>query len=459
MNPIQPTRLEIKTDMKKIISLLLTVSLLSACSGTPGVSVRETDPPETVSRTEITFPVSVSAEETTTVPDELPVMGSISEETTLTEAVPTETTPTEPAPPTPPDTEQFDREIAVLAEKYSVPGMSLCVFADGEILHSVHLGYADTENEIPCDGETVYRVASVSKLISAIVLMTLYDRGEIDPYTDLEELTGLPYNFPGSKDRVLLWHLMTHTAGFTDSYAYEELSPSYYYDASYVMEQCYTYAAPGEKYNYCNFGAGMVGSIVEILTGEFFHDYADSVLFSKLDMNAAYCADLLKDREKCANLYEIGVDVYSPKTWGRSTAYYERFGLGNSYLSAQCELLITAADLARLGILLSGDGSVDGVEILSRAAVDAINTSYTETEEYELGLHTRIYPDTIVPGRTIYGHPGFALGNICGLYYDPSDGTGIALCTNSCYSGTSPNGVYGILDESIKLSYRTFFDR
>lgn len=445
--------------MKKIVSLLLTLSLLSACSGTPDASVRETTPPETVSRTEVTFPISISAEETTTVPDELPVMGSVSEETASTEAVLTETTPAETVPPIPPDTERFDREIKAIAEKYSVPGMSLCVFADGEIVHSVHLGYADTENEIPCDGETVYRVASVSKLISSIVLMTLYDRGEIDPYADLEELTGLPYNFPGSKDRVLLWHLMTHTAGFTDSYAYEELSPSRYYDASYVMEQCYTYAAPGEKYNYCNFGAGTVGSIVELLTDEFFHDYADSVLFSRLDMNAAYCADLLKDREKCANLYEIGVDVYSPKTWGRSTAYYERFGLGNSYLSSQCELLISAADLARLGILLSGNGSVDGVEILSQAAVDAINTFYAETEEFGLGLLTRIYPDTIVPGRTIYGHPGFALGNICGLYYDPSDGTGIALCTNSCYSGTSRNGVYGILDESIKLTYQTFFDR
>ena len=225
------------------------------------------------------------------------------------------------------------------------------------------------------------------------------------------------------------------------------------------MEQCYAYTAPGEKYNYCNFGAGTVGSIVEILTGEFFHDYADSALFSKLNMNAAYCADLLKEREKCANLYENDTEIYTPKTWGRSTAYYECFGLGNSYLSAQCELLISAADLARLGILLSGDGSVGGIEILSRAAVDAINASYAETEEFELGLHTRIYPDTIVSGRTIYGHPGFALGNICGLYYDPSDGTGIALCTNGCYSGTSRNGLYGILDESIKLSYQTFFDR
>lgn len=454
--------------MKKILSLLLTVSLLSACAGTPGASIRETDPPEPVSQTETPSPTSASAEETTTVPDELPVMASVSEEITETETAPPETDPPETAPPTtsieetappvPPDTERFDREIAVLAEKYTVPGMSLCVFADGEIIHSVHFGYADTENEIPCGGETVYRVASVSKLISSIVLMTLCDRGEIDPYTDLEELTGLPYNFPGSKDRVLLWHLMTHTAGLTDSYAYEELSPTRYYDASYVMKQCYTYAAPGEKYNYCNFGAGTVGAIAEILTGEFFHDYADSALFSKLDMNAAYCADLLKDREKCANLYENDEEIHTPKTWGRSTAYYERFGLGNSYLSAQCELLISAVDLARLGILLSGNGSVDGVEILSQSAVDMINTPYAESEEFSLGLLNRIYPDTVVPGRTICGHPGFALGNICGLFYDPSDGTGIALCTNSCYSRKSENGIYGILDESIKLTYQTFFD-
>lgn len=436
--------------MKKIISLLLTASLLSACAGEPvspppPVSCgfpEGTAPPEseTASRVETVLRSEAPAEEA------IPAMGFVSAEA-------------KPAPPPAPDLEKFDREIGEIARKYSAVGLSLCVFSDGEILHGVHLGYADRENEIPCGSDTVYRVASVSKLVSSIVLMTLYDRGEINPHTDLEELTGLPYNCPGSEGRVLLWHLMTHTAGLTDSYVYEELSPSRYYDTAYVMEHSYACAAPGEKYSYCNFGAGTVGSLVELLTGEYFHDYADSVLFSRLSMNAAYCADLLKDREKCAVLYEYGEDAYFPKTWGRTTAYYERFGLGNSYLSSQCELLISAADLARLGILLAGDGSVDGTEILSREAVDTINTAYAQSEQYGLGLLNRIYPDTVVPGRTLCGHPGFALGCVCGLYYDPADGTGIALCTNGCYSGTSPNGVYGILDESIKLTYRTFFEK
>ncbi|MCM1335692.1 MAG: beta-lactamase family protein [Bacteroides sp.] len=466
--------------MKKILSLFLTVSLLASCAGAPGeATLSETElssPSETellsssetkasasltgseapLSETKATTAVSAT---TTTLAGNSAFPQAIPAMATAEETVETTAEATEPryALPDPPALEDFDRAVGEIAERYATTGLSLCVFSGGEIVHSVYLGYADKEADIPSDQETLYRVASVSKLVSAIVLMTLVDEGAIDLNDDLEELTGLPYNFPGSTDRVLLWHLLSHTAGLTDSYIYEELATTSYFSAPYVLESGYLYAAPGTVYNYSNFGAGTIGAVVERLTGEFFHDYADRALFAPLGMNAAYCADRLKDRQKCATLYLAGEINFDPKTWGRLSAYYERFGLGNSYLAAQCELLISAADLARLGIVLAGDGRVDGVEILSRAAVNAINTPYFDAPAYRQGLITRIYPDTIVAGRTIYGHPGYALGNVNGLYYDPSDGTGVALCTNGCYAAVKPNGVYSILDESIKLVYESFF--
>ncbi len=354
----------------------------------------------------------------------------------------------------------FDEAIAECAADNDVVGMGLCVFAESEVIYEIDLGYADLENDIPCDENTIYRVASVSKLISAMALMTLYDEGMIDPYSDLEELTGLPFNYTGSDERVLLWHLLTHTAGLNDSYVYE-ISPSYYYNISYVLNNSHNYYDPGEQYSYTNFGLGTVGAVAEVLTGEYFHDFADRVIFSKLDMNAAYCADLLKDRSACANIYSYGELSASPKSWYRNSGYYEDFGLGNSYLSAQCELLISPSDLARLGIVIAGDGSVDGVRILSKEAVDLINTPYYHNGDkpFDLGLVTRIYDNNLIEGRRIFGHSGCALGNVCGLYYDPADHTGIALCTNGCWLGQAPdNNVYCILDDCIKLVYDTFFE-
>ena len=358
------------------------------------------------------------------------------------------------------DYDAFDEHIAEIAADNDVVGMGLCVFAEGEIIHEIYIGLADKENNIPCGENTVYRVASVSKLISSMALMTLYDDGLIDPYSDLEEITGLPFNHSGSDERVLLWHLMTHTAGLNDSYIYE-ISPSYYYDVSYVLKNSHNYFEPGEQYSYTNFGAGTVGATAEKLTGEYFHDFADRVIFSKLDMDAAYCADMLDDRSDCANIYSYGVLNASPKSWYRNSKYYESFGLGNSYLNAQCELLITPRDLARLGIVIAGDGSVDGVRILSEEAVGLINIPYYHNGDmyFDVGLCTRIYDGNLAEGRRIFGHAGCALGNVCGLYYDPSDHTGIALCTNGCYLGINgENGVYDIIDDCIEYVYDTLFE-
>lgn len=357
------------------------------------------------------------------------------------------------------DFNAFENRIAECAEKNNVVGMGLCVFADGKVIYETDLGYADKENGILCDNNTVYRVASVSKLVSAMALMTLYDEGKIDPYSDLEELTGLPYNNGRSENRVRLWNLLTHTAGLADGVAYNNAAANYY-SVSYVLEKSHCGSKIGKSYIYTNFGVGTVGSIVEKITGEYFHRFASRVIFDKLDMNAAYCADMLKDRSRCANVYQNGKLRISPKSWGRTGGYYESFGLGNSYLTAQCELLISPEDLARLGIVISGDGSADGVRILSKEAVELINTPYFKSESipFDMGLCTRIYDGNLVKGRKIFGHSGCAYGNVCGLYYDPETKTGIALCTSGCNIGANPeNAVFNIIDDCINCVYDAFF--
>ena len=353
----------------------------------------------------------------------------------------------------------FDRRIEDIARSLNVVGMGLCVFAEGEVLYSTNYGYADLEAEIPADDDTLYRSASVSKLISTMVLMTLYDDGVITPDSELEPLTGFPYNNPALNKTVKLWHLLTHTAGIVDTDAYTD---AVYAKSSLseVLSDSYNGKNPGTFYSYSNFGAGTIGGIVERLTGEFFHDYADRALFEPLGMDAGYCIDLIANRDNVANLYAYGKLKDTPKSWGRTTGYYESYGLGNSYLTAQCELLITPSDLARLGVVLAGDGSVDGVRVLSEEAVNAINaTYYTEaTLPFDMGLCVRKYNGNLVKGRTIYGHPGQAYGSVNGLYYDPSDGTGVAICSVGCAASANvENGVYDLPDQCVNAVYETFF--
>lgn len=353
-----------------------------------------------------------------------------------------------------PDREDFTERLNKVYSDYGITGMSVALFRGGEIIHTENIGYSDAETKALCTDNTRYRIASTSKLISTMVLMTLYDEGEIDLDSCLTDATGIKYD-RYNKEKVKLWHLLTHTAGIIDTYVYE-LAITNKYNIDYILSSAHSGYEPGTMYNYSNFGAGTIGAIVEKLTGEYFHDYADRALFNSLGMDAGYLIDLIEDKESCATLYDYDGEVFHVPTWKRNRKYYESFGLGNSYMSAQCELIITASDLARLGIILSGDGTLNGKTVLSEKAVDAMNKSYFSAPDFDMGLNVRIYDD-LIDGRTIYGHPGNALGAITGLFYDRTDGTGVAFVTNRCSTVKDDNGFYKAIKDTLDAAYECYF--
>lgn len=430
-----------------------------------GINIDEDDEPAV---TETTMLTDASASETvgsdaaaSSSADTQPAVTVSSFETTASSTAPVTSKTTKAAVPDtdPPSEARFRKRLAKICEKYGVYGMSVALFKDGDIIHTENYGNADIELKIPATDNTRYRIASISKLISTIVIMQLCEEGLMSRDSYLTDVTGLPYD--SSYGRVKLWHLLTHTAGLNDPAAYFT-GMGARYSTAYVLKSAHTGAKPGTQYYYTNFGAGTMGSIIEVLTGEYFHDYMQKALFDPLGMDASYIIDLIKDKSSCAVIYDHDGEIFHVASWKRNKEYYESFGLGNSYLAAQCELIITASDLARIGTALAGDGTVKecgGKRILSEKAVKAMHESYFSTGEFDMGLNVRIYDGTLVPGRVIYGHPGNALGAINGLFYDREDKTGIVILDNrSSTAKNEKNGVYGVLDEIVKEAYADFFE-
>ncbi|MBQ7835208.1 MAG: serine hydrolase, partial [Ruminiclostridium sp.] len=437
-----------KKSVIKAVSMLTALAVLSACE------IRQTESGyidafpalKTTVLTEITTTAASTAETTTaaTVP--------VTSETTTTEIT---TTP----PPEPvfvqADTQRFSQCLEKIYEDYDITGMSVALFSGGEIIHTENLGYADVENELLCSDNTRYRIASPSKLVSTMVLMKLCEEGRLSLDTVLSEATGIEYDSPYCTEKVQLKHLLTHTAGIFDTWKFEN-EPNMKYDINRLMVNSLSAHEPGTVFCYSNFGSGSIGAVVERISGEYFHDYAEKVLFEPLGMDAGYVIDLIDDKESTANIYDLDGEILKVKSWGRDAEYYESFGLGNSYYAAQCELIITASDLARLGIVLAGDGTVDGKRVLSEETVNAMNQSYITTDSFDMGLNVRIY-DYLVDGRILRGHPGTALGCVTGLFYDTSDGTGIAFLTNRCVPYTDDSGFYCALREAVEEAYYCFF--
>lgn len=358
-----------------------------------------------------------------------------------------------------PETDAYHSFLKELCKECEVYGMGVAVFRDGDIIYTDSLGLADRETEKPCTKNTRFRAASVSKLVSNILVLKMCDEDMITLESVLDDATGLPYSIPSVGD-VKLWHLLTHTSGITDTYIYE-WGMTNRYSADYVLKNSLTGMKPGTFYNYTNFGAGTMGAVIEHITGMFFHDYAKKVLFDPLGMDAGYIIDLIEDKESCATIYDHDGEVFHVPDWGRDREYYESFGLGNSYLQAQCELLITPSDLARIGTALAGDGTIKecgGKRILSEDMLEKMHNIYIDTPNYGMGLNVRRYERNIVSDRVLYGHPGNALGAITGIFYDRTDKTGVVVMTNHCnYLMNSDNDLYKLLDDVVRETYAYFF--
>jgi CubicO group peptidase (beta-lactamase class C family) len=353
----------------------------------------------------------------------------------------------------------FTYIMETIAEKYKVTGMSAAVFAEGKIIYTFNYGYANQAGEIPVTDDTKYRSASVSKIITAICAMLLVDRGRLDLDTPISDIIGL--NMDGTSETPnTARHLLTHTSSIADGIAY---SRAFRQNPPLTLEQMlilgiWSGGIPGDRFDYSNFGMGLIAAVIESVTDTRFYTFAYENLFAELNMDAAYIREHLANPANVANIYRGGVSELCARTWGRTEFYYNQMPLGWSYGLGEGELIISATDLAKFGIILSGDGTFNNIRVLSKEAVNEMNTVFIYDEaDWGHGLGLRI-SGKIVEGRILSGHPGQALGMVSGLFFDPSDTTGVAILTNGCAVNFDENGMYGINNAVVRAVYEFFFD-
>src|SRR5699024_10909955 len=98
----------------------------------------------------------------------------------------------------------------------NIPNAAVSVVHDGEVIFEKGYGYADIASETPVDPETsLFRIGSISKLMTWTAIMQLVEQGKLDLDTDINEY--LDFEIPAYADTpITLRHLLTHTPGFED---------------------------------------------------------------------------------------------------------------------------------------------------------------------------------------------------------------------------------------------------
>jgi serine beta-lactamase-like protein LACTB len=154
-----------------------------------------------------------------------------------------------------------------------VPGMSLAVVADGQLVHERGFGLADLENQVPASGDTVYRLASISKMLTAVAAMQLVEQNKLDLDAPIQKYVP---GFPEKQAPITAALLLKHQSGIRH-YKGEEVRSVVFYsrvgEALKIFQDDPLLFAPGEKFSYTTYGFNLLGTAIEGASGTDYVSY------------------------------------------------------------------------------------------------------------------------------------------------------------------------------------------
>lgn len=170
-----------------------------------------------------------------------------------------------------------------------IAGAVVTVVKDGQILVRRGYGFADVDKRTPADPDrTLFRMASVSKLMTWTAVMQLVEAGKLDLDADINRY--LDFKVPERGQPITLRQLMTHTAGFEANIKYmwtsEAVAAAGGIDLGTYLKQRVPAQifAPGTVPAYSNYGTSLAGYIVQRVSGQPFAEYVEQHIFAPLQM-------------------------------------------------------------------------------------------------------------------------------------------------------------------------------
>ena len=290
----------------------------------------------------------------------------------------------------------IDAAISQQVSAGQVPGALVVIAQGGEIAYSRAEGFADAENKVPVTEETIFRFYSMTKPMTCAAVMTLRDDGLIDlddPVSKyLPEFASMTVRTPSgtvpAERAMTIRHLMTHTSGLTYAILPGPVQEDYVQAGVFAIENRQSetleahvgrlarlplVAEPGAAWTYGE-SMGVLGRLVEVVSGMSFGDYLRARLFEPLSMKDT---GFYVPPEKSARLAEL----YHMDRDGKLSNAGDKALYGGSYLEKPlleyggAGLVGTASDYMNFAQMLLGSGRFEGRQVLSAESVGMMTSS------------------------------------------------------------------------------------
>lgn len=326
-------------------------------------------------------------------------------------------------------------------------GFSTLVLKDGEVVQRANLGFADKEAQLPMQDKSIFRMFSMTKPVTAVALMTLYDKGKfqlddkvskyIPEYANIKVYTPNENGFTleAQENEMTIRHLLTHTSGI--SYGWEQNS---YVDSLYrakniggwdatigekmrMLADVPLHFQPGTQWKY-GLSIDVAGYLVEILSGMPMDEYFETHIFEPLKMeDSGFYVPAEKHDRFCA-LYNPNKDGELKQNVG---AMSDSFKSPVTLFSGGGGMVGTIEDYALFCQMLLNDGELNGVRILSEEAATLILTNQLPASAtYDEGKRGYGLAGAVRFDSGEYSWAGMASTNFC---INPETNMIIITCT------------------------------
>jgi len=316
----------------------------------------------------------------------------------------------------------------------NIPGLSVAVSIEGQVVWSEGFGYANIETGTPVTPATKFRIGSVSKSLTSVAMGILIDEGRLDLDVPVQRYAP---SFPEKAKGAITSRLVGgHLAGIRHYRGMENFSSRKYLtvtDALGIFKDDTLQTPPGEAYSYSSYGWNLLSAVVEGASGEEFLPYIYGNVFGPLDMRNTLA-------EHMDSIIVARGAYYVRSGQGMSAPIINAPYVDNSYKWAGGGFVSTPEDLMKFAHgLMYGD-------ILSEDTRNTLwatqHTSDGEATGYGIG-----FSDGMEMEHRVVGHGGGSVGGNAWFRVFPDDGVAMAVTTNIT------NGGYGRVAADIMMAF------
>lgn len=321
---------------------------------------------------------------------------------------------------------KVDRWIEQQMDYYDLPGLSIGLVYDQELVWTKGYGFSDLESRTPAAPDTVYRMGSVTKLFTSTAILQLRDRGKLrldDPVSAF--LPWFKLRFPGADSPpITIRHLLTHTSGLP-----READVPYWTDHVFptrarlveVVATQEPIAPAGTTYHYSNLGLSLLGEIVAEVSGRSWAEYLQDEIFEPLGMHSTSGAPDESLLSRRATPYMLP----GPDGTRAVFDYYDAGAIGPA-----ANLVSTVEDMARFAALQFSGGPAGGTQVVSGSTLREMHRVHWVYPSFSGGRGLG-FSVSRRGGTTFVGHGGWIGGNRSNLMMVPDEKIAVIAMLNA----------------------------